>query len=1342
MPDYDFSGLCSRSFEHLVQALALKILGPNVTVFGDGPDGGREATFDGAVNYPSDRERWKGYGVIQAKFRQRPAHDATKDGQWALKELRPEVERFTAPEDNGEEAEQRSTMRRIPEYYIFATNVVLTPPKDAGSKDKALDLLTECVEKGPLEAFAIWDYEQICRYLDDCPEIRQAYAAWITPGDVLHQVMESLKPRRKDFEEVMSSFLEKELLGDQFTNLEQAGHTTEDRIPLARVFVDLQVSTERRITPSDGAEGEPEGGFVSKIVEAASVPLRPTAVQPDIAAGAPSERASIPDPGRFVLVGGPGQGKTTVSQFICQLFRAALLGPRQDLLTREAKDAFSTLTRQCEEIGIGIPGARRFPIRIELSEFAAALASENIPSVTSLPSYVAHRLGKRSAQDISTDDVYQWLKAYPWLVLLDGLDEVPASSNRDDVLTAIQDFWVDVGRCNADVLVVCTTRPQGYTDDFSPSYYQHFYLAPLAPAPALHYARRLVSERYGKDQNRERRIIQRLERASSQGATARLMQSPLQVTIMATLVDKFGHPPQERWRLFKEYYAVIYERERERDIPILSEILRRYDADIGAIHRNVGLLLQVESERTEKTEARLTEAQFDELVEDRLRSEGHKGSSLLNLKRQIIDAAAQRLVFLVGVEQGRVAFEIRSLQEFMAGEALMDGSDEQIRARLREIAPIANWRNVFLFAAGRCFADRQHLRETVHDICAQLNEPGGEPTSQDEVAAGVLGGSALAVDLLEDGGARSQPRYSQALTRLAMRVLRSPPGPLHARLAKLCDDNTLEVYRQELANGLNATPLLSQLGTWAIVATLANDGVDWALQMADDRWPEDHQDQMTLLEGLGQRFVGPWFAKRYIGACEHFPPWDPPAVDAALEPILKRQLPIPPWIQPPQHVSQPLEVSVIVPGSPGRPLSIRLLRCFGVNATRDFPVLSELPAKCPAGEAAARFIQDPSPKTLARSLSEMAAHIPLPSQDSLVLTVPWPLGACVDICRGPEDALHAARKADNGELGRSEDWALAERRWQKKGVTLDDFRHMTDDRLPFDKTIATNGFPVHSISTAFPIGSVVEQAQALLREYPGIPGSRARAIVGNWLSVQFFIIGMDPDGLRFPDPAALQSFLRTYMPTASCKNRVYPEVLNAIALDGLDYAEWVDTFNTLGTSRRLSSWWSAAEGARDLRNVVAKMLLRFQDRPGLVRLLAALPALDSPLELPANVLDTQRIDDATFNEAALIARLKHTPWTEQDVPALCYVLDTLLAQREGYAREAVTAATQAHVERAALNRFFLRVQEMLPPGEWAARAAVQRALEESAARARTSLARRTVWNELGLPEGIARLFLK
>jgi hypothetical protein len=67
----DLSGLRPQGFERLSQALAVRALGPGVEVFGEGPDGGREASFRGRLPYPSFTEPWDGYGVLQAKYKAR-----------------------------------------------------------------------------------------------------------------------------------------------------------------------------------------------------------------------------------------------------------------------------------------------------------------------------------------------------------------------------------------------------------------------------------------------------------------------------------------------------------------------------------------------------------------------------------------------------------------------------------------------------------------------------------------------------------------------------------------------------------------------------------------------------------------------------------------------------------------------------------------------------------------------------------------------------------------------------------------------------------------------------------------------------------------------------------------------------------------------------------------------------------------------------------------------------------------------------------------------------------------------------------------------------------------------
>src|SRR5262249_53898932 len=161
-----------------------------------------------------------------------------------------------------------------------------------------------------------------------------------------------------------------------------------------------------------------------------------------------------------------------------------------------------------------------------------------------------------------------------------------------------------------------------------------------------------------------------------------------------------AQPPQERYRLFEQYYKVIYRREMERGVETLSQLLRDHEANVDSIHHRTGLLLQIESERTRHTDATITITEFKAVVADRLRDEGYSGEALKTLSDSIATSATDRLVFLVPSQSDRVGFEIRSLQEFMAAEALMDGADELVVERLRAIAPVPFWQNVLLFAAG------------------------------------------------------------------------------------------------------------------------------------------------------------------------------------------------------------------------------------------------------------------------------------------------------------------------------------------------------------------------------------------------------------------------------------------------------------------------------------------------------------------------------------------------------------------------------------------------------------------------------------------------------------------
>ncbi|HEX7153487.1 MAG TPA: hypothetical protein VF618_18515 [Thermoanaerobaculia bacterium] len=1080
MGNYDFTGLSARSFEKLTQALAVRVLGPGTIVFGDGPDGGREATYEGRVSYPSPpAEQWNGYVVLQAKFRQRLTDKAT-DSDWAVAQLREELKKFV----------ERKGGRRPPEYYIFATNAVLSPVQDSGGKDRAAEVFAEFSGQLPLRGWAVWDYDQLSTFLDTEEAVRNAYAAFITPGDVLAAVMKWLQPGRQDFIEVMTSYLAQELNAAKYANLEQ---TSASKILLARVFVDLPISKRRLADPPDESMDR-LAGFVGTIIEAARERLDPA-----------TRELGESGPARYVLVGGPGQGKTTAGQFACQLFRAAILKDRpRHLLSPEVADALNETKKVCDAEEIELPSARRFPLHVVLSEFATAVSRRKTAVASGQPlgeltlfTYLREKIRTRTNRDVKDDDFRAWLGAYPWLLVLDGLDEVPSSSNRAEVLQKIEDFWIEAAQANADLLAVATTRPQDYHDDFSPQYYSHRWLVPLSTDRALKYGQRLVQMRHGENPDRVAQLSERLRDAASSEATARLMRTPLQVTIMATLVEQVGKPPQDRWRLFDEYYGAIYRRERERT---QSELLGRHQSNIDAIHYRTGLELQILSEAEGGTDARLSAGHFEAIVRQRLENEGHEGAALERLTKDIVDAAAFRLVFIVGLDIDSVGFEIRSLQEFMAAEALLAGETTVVQKRLRAIAGVPSWRNVFVFAAGRCFAKTESLIDTIHAICQELNSE-GTPAQR-----AVQAGSVLALELLEDAAAAPKPKHARLLARAALALLDAAPDYVHARLAAAYTAALEPVYREEIDRRLKNSAPEEQLATWRLLVGLIERDVPWALEVAERYWPTSPANEAVVITAGGvQPDRHPWLTEKArwclarigpIGeGAQHLPELVHAAAgrNSSLWDLLVERYHSTREAQ--LHLARGTTASpfafTFVSIENWRPMEWPDWLSGGDNLHPTWKFYSIVARESDAldREQAANILQEIAETNFDFSwISEM---------------LPWPLAAALTECTTVTGLREMSSRFRSGELADRTEWLEAERRWERDGVTLEELRDMP---RPWPQEIATTGFP-------YQIGSLVPAsledsrlfAEEGARRFAQESDPRLKSAIADWLVTMIWL---------------------------------------------------------------------------------------------------------------------------------------------------------------------------------------------------------------------------------------------
>ncbi len=819
----------------MAQALCSAALGPGVRAMGPGPDGGRDATFDGPVPLSSHGSAWSGYGVVQVKHKASTGVRRV-DASWLIDEIRGELTPWR-------QGKRRS---RKPELYLLVTNVRLTAVPGSGGLDRVDRELEEFRQALGMRGFLVWDGETIDALLDAHPQVRRTYSAWVTASDVLTAALERFGSPGEGIAEALPAAISKELLARRSARLDEAGDGGEHAVPLASVFVDMPALahtldqtrtvwlTSHDQVPADhdeqpqlvpdvaGTEAEVEAAAGEVALDALLSPWGTTAPLADesdlenltldeqllrdlvdaqgtvetpalgilLAAGnlvlSGDSASNRHNPSQWVVVGGPGQGKSTIGQFLCQLYRAHLLaGLPIARAMPELGAAVRALMTTADAENLPPVRAQRWPLHIPLAAFGDALTDG---AATSIFDFAANRLADyHRPGTVDAHDLRSWLHATPWCVVFDGLDEVSAPAIRDQVLKAITDFRVEIASAGADVLLVATTRPQGYNDEFGPGLFHHLRLQPLPAPVAERYATRLVEARYNADPAGGASLLKRVRAALAETspATTWLMRSPLQVTIMTMLLSQIGEAPTDRAGLFSEYYDTIYRRELGKNLTT-SRLLREHRHVIDALHNQIGLLLQARGAVGATTGSQIALSTVVRLLWEILADEGFTPEETTELASRLRDTTTERLVFLVGATADSVAFELRSLQEYCAARALLDGPDHLLLPRLAVIAGSSHWRNTLSLACGLVFTRRRSSRDLIITFCHDLDstdvassapaawvDPATGEILADAVQPGVLGGrttragAELAATLLADGVAYSQPRYRNHLLSIA-----------------------------------------------------------------------------------------------------------------------------------------------------------------------------------------------------------------------------------------------------------------------------------------------------------------------------------------------------------------------------------------------------------------------------------------------------------------------------------------------------------------------------------------------------------------------------------------------
>jgi hypothetical protein len=526
--DYQFENLNPDQFQQMCQSLLTKEY-PNVQCFPiRQQDGGRDA-----VVYYHTKKASKEFIVFQVKFVLNPL-SMTNPHQWLTEIISKEAPKVKKLIPKGAEA-----------YYLL-TNVPGTAHLDSGSIDKVRKILRDALEI-PSEC---WWRDDLSRRLDNASDLKWVYPEIITGRDLLHYILESgLSEHRSRRTSAIRTSIRKQYDKDEEVRFKQVelqnklldlfidvpttardNHISEELLPIYILESSAQQNVETgHINTGNTAE------LLSNLTTQRHLPFRDERHSMGAATLLLHPFAQR-DLAQIVLEGAPGQGKSTIAQYICQVHRMRIL--EIDL----------------EDLPIHHRSAPvRIPFKVDLRDLATWLgkqdpfASEESSSIPdnwskSLEAFLAAQVSHDSGGiEFSVHDLTEVAKLSAILLVLDGLDEVADISKRQEIVAEVVTGVNRLREYAASLQVVVTSRPAAFANSpgFPEKSFPHFELASLTKEQIDDYADRWIKAR--KLDSHDRADIKRtLKEKLDQPHLRDLSRNTMQLVILLTLIHARG----------------------------------------------------------------------------------------------------------------------------------------------------------------------------------------------------------------------------------------------------------------------------------------------------------------------------------------------------------------------------------------------------------------------------------------------------------------------------------------------------------------------------------------------------------------------------------------------------------------------------------------------------------------------------------------------------------------------------------------------------------------------------------------------------------------------------------
>ncbi|GGU86529.1 hypothetical protein GCM10010211_60760 [Streptomyces albospinus] len=689
---YLYEQLDPERFQQLCQAL-ISLEYPGTQCFPVGQrDGGRDAVQMFANTQGS-------YRVFQVKFVRNPftIDDVHK---WLVDTMKGEIPKIL----------EILKRRKGAIEYILVSNVPGTAFPDSGS----IDTLNELLNANSPVPIRAWWRDDLDRRCDGHADVRWAYPDMLRGTDVLQALAESiggdLLGNRLD---VLRSFAAEQFDMDNEVRFKQVELSNE----ILNLFVDVPA-----VIPLAHEEGR-------RKEEKRALQIRQIVQQIAQRGGSLNDRDEPIGAARLllhddiaklsdlvVLEGGPGQGKSTLAQYVCQVHRMRVLG----------KVEFAALPREHQAKSV------RFPIRVDLREYATWLSGKNpfgpeaesqrpVQSSKSLESFISALISEQSGgRTFTVDDLSAVARSSSLLIVLDGLDEVAEVRLRNDMVKEIGSAARRMKESAAALQMLVTTRPSALAEvsEFPSKLFQRWTLTRLGRPLIEEYSERWAKSRRLKPKetaNLRKTLAEKLDQPHMRD----LARNPMQLAILLTVIHtRGGSLPDKRTALYDIYVELFLAREAEK-----SEIVKKHQEVLIDLHRYLAWLLHSEAE-TGRALGKIEASRLREVIKDYLISEGRDPA----WTKDLFTGLAQRVVFLVGAVEGLFEFEVQPLREYFAGRFLYEtapyspvgsprrGTKDE---RFDAVARSTHWLNVTRFYAG-CFSKGElpSLVDRLEVLCA------------------------------------------------------------------------------------------------------------------------------------------------------------------------------------------------------------------------------------------------------------------------------------------------------------------------------------------------------------------------------------------------------------------------------------------------------------------------------------------------------------------------------------------------------------------------------------------------------------------------------------------------